>query len=332
MDTVINLFKSHCHTENFSVTPLPLSGSNRRYYRIEWDNASLIAVKGEIREENEAFIYMSGYFGERGVNVPKVYASDGLCYLQEDLGNVSLFDLIMHDDCFPHHSDTVVTLIEQTLRQLAFMQFVAADRTFDYCKCYPEPTFDVQSIWADLYYFKYCYLRPSGIAVNEKYLHADFCRLVDDLCTIPFDAFMYRDFQSRNVMIKEGKPYFIDYQGGRKGPCLYDPISFIWQAKAQFTDALKQRMMTVYKEAVAEYCSYSDNLDHLIGTYAYFRSLQVLGAYGYRGNFERKRHFLDSIPYAIENVLQLTARYSIRYTYLNELFRLLTDQLNRDGK
>lgn len=335
MNTIKELFDSEVRSSDLIIEPLPVSGSNRRYFRLRWNRGekTLIGVEGEVKEENIAFFYVADWLSRLDIDVPRVKAisHDRMCYLQDDLGEISLFDKILCDPLFPQHSPEVILLLEDTLRQLARIHFSVCEANgFDYSMCYPESEFDRQSIYADLYYFDYCFLRPSGLPINQKYLKQDFERIADDLALAGPVSFMYRDFQSRNVMIYQDRPFFIDFQGGRKGPVLYDLVSFVWQAKAQFPDPLKQHLIAVYKQAASTYCQLPDNVDRLITFFAYFRSLQVLGAYGYRGNFERKTHFLHSIPFAIRNALQLIEQYAIPYTYLNHLFTLLAKQYVRE--
>ena len=196
---------------------LSASGSNRRYYRLSSANHSLIGVQGTSKEENEAFLYMAKHFLEKGLNVPKVVAEseDKMLYLQEDLGNTLLFDFIADGRKTGVFHENEKAMLRKTIRRLAKFQVVGSE-DFDYNICYPQPEFNLRSISWDLNYFKYCFLKATGLEFQEDRLESDFERLAYILLQHRTNTFMYRDFQSRNVMIKDGEPYFIDFQGGRR--------------------------------------------------------------------------------------------------------------------
>ena len=306
-------------------------GSNRIYTR-ETDETgkTIIRVVGTNRDENRAFIYMSRHFSQLGLPVPKVLwvSEDEMSYTQEDLGDTLLFDAIKHGRETGNFNETERTLLERTLRALAHIQIEGA-RDFDWSKCFPIPAMDERSIRWDLNYFKYCFLKGTKIEFSEPKLEDDFDKLVctlsaaGGLCSVSasglstFDfrlsTFLYRDFQSRNVMIKDGKPYFIDFQGGRKGPTQYDIASFLWQAKANIPASLREELIDAYLDElekieisthhspITNRDSWKESLKHFV----LLRTLQVLGAYGYRGYFERKPHFLESIPNALINLEEI---------------------------
>ncbi|MDY5652080.1 MAG: RNase adapter RapZ [Paludibacteraceae bacterium] len=300
-------------------------GSNRIYTR-ETDETgkTIIRVVGTNRDENRAFIYMSRHFSQLGLPVPKVLwvSEDEMSYTQEDLGDTLLFDAIKHGRETGNFNEAERTLLERTLRALAHIQIEGA-RDFDWSKCFPIPAMDERSIRWDLNYFKYCFLKGTKIEFSEPKLEDDFDRLVfnllaresSGLSTFDFQlsTFLYRDFQSRNVMIKEGKPYFIDFQGGRKGPTQYDVASFLWQAKANIPASLREELIDAYLDElekieisthhspITNRDSWKESLKHFV----LLRTLQVLGAYGYRGYFERKPHFLESIPNALINLEEI---------------------------
>ena len=300
-------------------------GSNRIYTReTDEQGKSIIRVVGTNRDENRAFIYMSRHFSQLGLPVPKVLwvSEDEMSYTQEDLGDTLLFDAIKHGRETGNFNETERTLLERTLRALAHIQIEGA-RDFDWSKCFPIPAMDERSIRWDLNYFKYCFLKGTKIEFSEPALENDFDRLVfnllaresSGLSTFDFrlSTFLYRDFQSRNVMIKDGKPYFIDFQGGRKGPTQYDVASFLWQAKANIPAALREELIDAYLDElekieisthhspITNRDSWKESLKHFV----LLRTLQVLGAYGYRGYFERKPHFLESIPNALINLEEI---------------------------
>lgn len=296
-------------------------GSNRVYTR-ETDETgkTIIRVVGTNRDENRAFIYMSRHFSQLGLPVPKVLwvSEDEMSYTQEDLGDTLLFS------CLDNY-----TLLIRAIRALAHMQIEGA-RDFDWSMCFPIPAMDERSIRWDLNYFKYCFLKGTKIEFSEPKLEDDFDRMVSVLLAQPSDSFLYRDFQSRNVMVKDGQPYFIDFQGGRRGPTQYDVASFLWQAKANFAPALREELIGEYldelEQLLPEGFSRSDwkaALPHFV----LFRTLQVLGAYGYRGYFERKPHFLESIPMALKNLSELFAAHGELQTQYPYIYAISNDLL-----
>lgn len=307
---------------------LKQQGSNRIYTRETDENGrSIIRVVGTNRDENRAFIYMARHFHALGLPVPELYwvSEDEMSYTQEDLGDTILFD----------HLDNTL-YIERAIRALAHVQVEGA-RDFDWSVCFPVPAMDERSIRWDLNYFKYCFLKGTKIEFSEPRLEDDFDKLVcalsaagglSSVSASGLSTFLYRDFQSRNVMIKDDQPYFIDFQGGRRGPTQYDVASFLWQAKANFTPELREQMIDAYLDelkhlqpSLAE-AEWRAALPHFV----LFRTIQVLGAYGYRGYFERKPHFLESIPLALKNLKDILADLKDEYPYLYELADGLVNQ------
>ncbi|MCD8293104.1 MAG: phosphotransferase [Prevotellaceae bacterium] len=311
------------HTSE-GVTAFPLSGSNRRYFRLQ-GTPTLIGVYGTQIEENHAFFYIGAHFREKGLPVPGVVArsADDTLYLQEDLGDTSLFDAISAGRATGQFSEEEKRLLHKTIRLLPVLQYAGAEG-MDFSRCFPIARFDKRDILWDLNYFKYCFLKGTGIDFREDLLEDDFRQMVKVLLhgDTPRPSFMYRDFQSRNVMIKDGEPWFIDFQGGRQGPACYDVASFLWQAKAHFPDALRRELLQSYMDALRVYlpvdeARYKARLRHFV----LFRTLQVLGAYGFRGYYERKPHFLESIPFAMENLRSLLEEPFPEYPYLCNLLQ-----------
>ena len=302
---------------------IPKQGSNRVYTREKDETGrSVIRVQGTNLDENRAFIYMARHFHGLGLPVPELYwvSEDEMSYSQEDLGDTLLFD----------HLDDL-SLLERAVRALAHIQVTGA-RDFDWSVCFPVPEMDERSIRWDLNYFKYCFLKGTKIEFSEPKLEDDFDTMVRVILAQPADTFLYRDCQSRNIMIKDGKPYFIDFQGGRRGPTQYDVASLLWQAKANFAPEVREKMIEAYLEELAiiddrlSIVEWKKALPHFV----LFRTLQVLGAYGYRGYFERKPHFLESIPLAIKNLKELFEtneelknQYPYLYAISNDLLFLL---------
>ena len=327
MEELIALFESYTGRKNPVCVKLAGEGSNRCYFRLKEGDFSLIGVKGENVPENDAFIAISDHFSKKGLPVPKVVAvaEDRLFYLQEDLGDLSLFSFISHGVSTGDFSKEEEAMLLKTISVLPDLQFKGADG-LDFSVCYPQPSFDRRSIMWDLNYFKYMFLKPLHIDFSEPKLEDDFERIATDLLEDASETFLYRDFQSRNVMIKEGEPFFIDFQGGRRGPVQYDVASFLWQASAHYSQALRQELINTYITSLKQYVEVNElqfrqNLKLCI----LFRLLQVLGAYGFRGYFERKKHFLESIPPAIQNLRELLEDGGCPYPYMREVLSQLVE-------
>ena len=245
-------------------------------------------------KENQAFITIAGHFRAKGISVPEVYAvsPDGMAYIQEDLGNQNLYDMLVKARRNGEGLEQVEALLCRTMSRLAEIQFEGA-QGLDFSVCYPQPSFDRRMVMFDLNYFKYCFLKASGLEFNEVPLQDDFERLADDLLADEADTFMYRDFNVRNVMVCDGKPYFIDFQGGRRGPVYYDVASFVWQARAGYSDEFKQKLVDAYLDSLARYVDIDrGDFDRKLKLFVLFRLLQVLGAYGFRGWTEGKAAFI----------------------------------------
>lgn len=289
---------------------LPEAGSNRTYYRLK-GSRSLIGVEGTSIAENRAFIHLSRHFVAASLPMPaiKAVSEDERYYLQEDLGDVSLFDAIRNGRETGNFNPDEIALLHQTIQCLPAIQYVGGQR-LDFGHCYPQSEFDRRTVMWDLNYFKYCFLKLTGLEFEEHLLEKDFETLAERLLDSDNEpTFLYRDFQSRNVLIKDGKPHFIDFQGGRKGPIYYDVASFLWQAKANLPTSLRESLITSYLEALRTYRIIDrPTFDTHLRLFVFFRTLQVLGAYGFRGWIEKKTHFIESIPFALRN-LEATADY-----------------------
>ena len=320
-DTLSTLYKQCRGVEPTDIVEMPSSGSNRRYFRISGSEGSLIGVVGTNRLENEAFLSFDEHFLSKGLPVPRVLAiaPDRMSYVQEDLGDTLLFNAIEKGRLTRVFSQFERELLVKTIRRLPDFQFAGA-QGLDFSKCFPVPTFDRRSIMWDLNYFKYCFLKATGLEFEEGRLEDDFNALADKLMESDSCTFMYRDFQSRNVMIKDGEPWFIDFQGGRRGPFYYDVASFLWQAKANFSDSFRLELIDEYIDAVQKYQSIdADSFHRTLRHFVLFRVLQVLGAYGFRGYFEKKPHFMQSVPFAIANLRALLDRPFDEYPYLSRM-------------
>ncbi len=313
-----SLFERYTGSAPVSKTALTGSASHRRYFRLKGaDGRTLIGVEGTDADENRAFLTIDRHFAAKGIKVPKVVAEDGLCYLQEDLGSTVLYDALASGRASGNYSPEEVELLRKTLAALPKIQVEGA-RGLDFSVCYPQPSFDGRMVDFDLNYFKYDFLKLSGLEFNEVVLQDDFDRLRADLLAEDSDTFLYRDFNARNVMLVEGEPYFIDFQGGRRGPVFYDVASFLWQARARYPEALREELLQVYLEALRAYGPVDEaHFRERLRLFILFRMLQVLGCYGYRGLWEGNPAFSSSIPPALEIVKSLLPLKD--YPYLSDV-------------
>lgn len=325
-DILNKLYLSHFGEQPQNIEELPASGSNRHYFRLHGPQTA-IGVLGESLPENEAFLYMAKHFRSKGLNVPQVFAqsADSMAYIQEDLGDNLLFNYIEKGRKTSVFSDGEKRMLAKTISRLCDFQFRGAE-DMDFSVCIPVPDFNERSIFWDLNYFKYCFLKATGLDFSECKLEDDFHNLTDTLLKSKTKVFMYRDFQSRNVMLKDDEPWFIDFQGGRRGPLYYDVASFLWQAKANFPNSLRNELIDVYIDRLKQYQDVdADHFRARLRHFVLFRTLQVLGAYGFRGYFEKKPHFMQSVPFAIHNLRELLHEPYAEYPYLSELLRKLVD-------
>jgi aminoglycoside/choline kinase family phosphotransferase len=306
MKILTELFEQHFHTPVVRTEALQgeLGGSGRKIVRLTGARASAIGILYGVREENVAFLEFSRHFRKHGLPVPEIYAQnlDQGAYLEQDLGDTTLFDFLSKHRAGAAIDAEAVEAYQQVIAILPRFQ-VEAGRDLNYQVCYPRDRFDRQSIAWDLNYFKYYFLRLAGIPFNEQALEDDFGRLTEFLLSADHDYFLYRDFQSRNVMLPGGRPYFVDYQGGRRGALQYDVASLLFDAKADLPPEVREQLLDHYLESLAKYAPVSREqfLKHYYA-YVYIRIMQAMGAYGFRGFYERKAHFLQSVPYALKNV------------------------------
>ena len=325
------LFGRYAGADAQSVIRLTAAGSNRVYYRLSAsDGKTVVGVEGTNPDENRAFLVIGRHLRAAGLPVPEILAvaDSGMCYLLQDLGDESLFGLMESARDGGGYSANQTALLEKVMRLLPDLQFKGGDG-MDYRVCFPCESFDRRSIFWDLNYFKYSFLKATGLEFHEAKLEDDFERLATVLLAdAPYNTFMYRDFQARNVMVKDGEPWFIDFQGGRRGPVEYDVASFLWQARAAYPASLREHLIDTYIDSLARYRKvdatvFRKGLMHFV----LFRTLQVLGAYGFRGYFERKQHFIESIPQAIGNLKELlnAGVGATDYPYLVEVLRGLVE-------
>src|SRR5438128_5011108 len=306
LDILKQLFEQHFHAPPEHIQPLQgeLGGSGRKIIRLADKKNRAVGILYGVREENAAFLEFSKHFRRHGLPLPQIDAEaiDPGAYLDEDLGDTTLFEFLSKNRAGESIAPQVVEAYRKVVAVLPRFQVEAA-RDLNYKVCYPNPSFDRQSIAWDLNYFKYYFLRLAGIPFNEQALEDDFGRLTEFLLSAPRDYFLYRDFQSRNVLLRNGDPFFVDYQGGRKAALQYDIASLLYDAKADLPPELRQQLLDHYLDGLAGFIKLEREafMRHFYA-YVYVRILQALGAYGFRGFYERKAHFLQSVPYALKNL------------------------------
>jgi aminoglycoside/choline kinase family phosphotransferase len=281
-----------------------LGASGRNIIRLSNETDTAIGIVYGVREENVAFVEFSKVFRRNGLPVPEIYEEnlDYGAYLEEDLGDLTLYQFLTEHRTGEEVPPEVVGAYRKVITILPRFQ-VEMRNKINYKICYPRSTFDRQSIAWDLNYFKYYFLRLAGIPFSEQALENDFSRLTKFLLGVDRDFFLYRDFQSRNVMLVDGNPYFLDYQGGRKGALQYDIASLLFDAKADLPPELRQQLLDHYLDTLKTFLPIDRGVFlHYYYAYVYVRVMQALGAYGFRGFYESKPVFLQSVPYALKNI------------------------------
>ena len=315
-----------------STTPLPQSGSYREYFRMISANHQAMGVYNPDKSENHAYITFTNHFLKHNLKVPHLYESDidKNVYLVEDLGNETLFSFITKNRTGEEFANKIKEHYKRALTELVKFQIDAFDE-LDFSVCYPRSSFDKQSMLWDLHYFKYYFLKLTQIPFDEQKLEDDFTTLIDFLLSTDVDFFMYRDFQSRNIMLKNDELYFIDFQGGRKGALQYDVASFLYDAKADIPQQVRDELLEHYLLTLNQKIKV-DKAEFKKFYYGYvlIRILQAMGAYGFRGIHEKKAHFLKSIPYAVNNIEYLLSNDLLPHG-LNELYSSLNHILKNSS-
>ena len=309
------------------IKQLPLSGSSRNYFRISSNSKTVIGVFNTDCKENEAFLSFSAHFFKQKLNVPKILIADidKNIYLQEDLGDTTLFSLLN----VGIKENEIKNIYKQVIDLLPKFQIIAG-KQLDYSKCYPRAAFDKQSMMWDLSYFKYYYLKLSNTPFDEQKLEDDFHTFTNFLLQADCNYFLYRDMQSRNIMIYNNSPYFIDYQGGRKGALHYDIASLLFDAKANLSQTLKNELLEYYIETIGKYITINKKeFLRFYNAYVLIRILQAMGTYGFRGLYEKKEHFLQSIPFAVNNLEWLIRSQHIPVK-LPELTKVIEHLINSE--
>lgn len=330
--TLKDLYHIYFNSLADRIIALPLSGSERRYFRfVDNINKSVLAVYNPNIAENEAYFYFSGVLKESGIKVPEILmiAPERSHYLIEDLGDNSLLQLLENDRKLNGQiGEDIINLYKNALKSLAVIQ-INVDKLLDYERCYQSPEFDKKSMLADSNLFKYWYLYPTQTAFDEIALERDFEQLCDFLYQPQEFHFMYRDFQARNIMVKDNEVYFIDFQGGRKGPLQYDVASLLYQAKAELPEFLRAELLDYYLDCLQEYKAINriEFKKYYYG-FVLLRCMQVLGAYGFKGFYQRKSHFLQSIPFALKNLANWlsTAPFPHELPELRRVLKAITEK------
>jgi aminoglycoside/choline kinase family phosphotransferase len=332
-ERLVQLFAERYGHRPDAILDMAADGSSRQYFRLVWDGGkSVVGAIGPDHEENRAFLTFAGAFRAADLPVPEIISEDREAgvWLEEDLGDTTLFEALTtarsesEAGPFPAEAEE---LFRRALTVLPRFQ-VLGHEVVDYRLAYPRQAFDKQSIRWDLNYFKYHFLKLTHIEFNEQRLEDDFTRLTDELLEADSDFFLYRDFQSRNIMIRDGDPWFIDFQGGRRGALQYDPASLLYDAKANLPQSVRDRLLAHYLEALGDLIPVDeDRFHHFFGGFVLVRLMQAMGAFGYRGLFERKRRFLESVPYAAKNLEGVLAGgLPIPLPEIERVFRRIADR------
>lgn len=328
-NVIQKLFNQWTGQEPEEVLSLAANGSNRRYWRLKGGLHHCIAAYNEDVRENEAFYYFSQALREKGIRVPEVYlvSQDRKCYLQQDLGDVTLYSYMYDKRRLGGGFDAeMLSLFKQVLDDLSQMQVVGRD--FDFSKSYPRCSFDEQSLQWDLNYFKYYFLKLRYVPFDEELLERDYQTLIKYLLSTDCQYFLYRDFQSRNIMLCDGKPFYIDFQGGRRGAAQYDVASLLYSAKSDLPEAIRQELLEYYISCLSRRTKVDkEEFKQHFYAYVLIRIMQAMGAYGYRGYFERKDYFINSIPLAINNLKTITEshRLPIEIPHLRQVWKAIVD-------
>ncbi|MCH2044832.1 MAG: phosphotransferase [Saprospiraceae bacterium] len=326
------LFKQWNSAPLLQLEPLVQSGSDRLYFRFRTKDQSFIGSYNPNDKENELFVHFSKHFKQKSLAVPEIYTTDldKQIYIQEDLGDITLLKHLEKHRKGGEIADSTINYYKKALEELVRMQ-VEGREDLDFTLCSPSAEFDKQSMLWDFNYFKYSYLKTTKIPFEEYRLEQDFHRFANYLCQADTNYFMFRDFQARNIMIQEEDVYFIDYQGGKKGPLQYDVASLLYQAKANLSQELRGELLNYYLEKLAELIEFDlEEFKTYFYGFVFMRSIQVLGAYGFKGLYEGKPHFIQSIPFALKNIQYLLQHFPHLAAQVPHLAEVLTAVIQQE--
>jgi aminoglycoside/choline kinase family phosphotransferase len=320
IEIIHSLYKKWKGIEPQNIEKIPQSGSDRVYFKVQSETETVIATYNLNVKENQSFIYFTNHFHQLGLAVPEVYITNEqqTVYLQKNVGSESLLERLETKG----HNEEVFNLFKTSLKQLAQIQIIG-DKNLDYNQCLTAKEFGKQAILSDLLYFKYYFLDTLQKPYDKQQMLDDFEAIASYLSHTEHKYFMFRDFQSRNIMLENDQATFIDYQGGMKGALQYDVASLLWQAKAQLSEEWKDDLLHFYINEINGLLPKPVDENIFISQYngyVLIRLLQVLGAYGFRGLFERKAHFLSSIPLALNN---------LKYFLENKKIGIVTPEFDR---
>ena len=332
METPVVLSLKDLYLKTFGFYPdkveeLPVSGSARKYYRLSHETKDIIGVFNKDQKENITFVEFTRHFHKKGLHVPEIYAfnNDNFIYLEQDLGNITIYDKILLSRDGNGFSPDLIGIYKKVIDHLIKFQLKGGEG-LNYELCYPRSKFDKQSMLWDLNYFKHYFIKLAGVVFDEQNLEDDFNAFTNYLSNDDSAYFLYRDFQSRNIMLYGDDLYFIDYQGGRQGALQYDLASLLYDAKADIPQSVREELLEYYIIKLSEHII----IDRATFTEQYYgyvliRIMQAFGAYGYRGFFERKQHFLLSIPYALKNLewILTNIKLHVNIPTLNNIFEKL---------
>ncbi len=327
------LFEKWSGVKPFSFNRLPHSGSNRIYYRLQYSDQTVIGVFNENKKENTAFLDFTKQFLNCRLNVPDIYARDldNNIYLIQDFGDKQFLSWVLTKKVNNKFTGEIIEIYKKVIRELIRFQIIAG-LNFSYSKCHQHPEFNDESILFDLNYFRTNYVDASRLKYNKNKLNKEFEIFAKYLLKADNHFFMYRDFQARNILLVDNEPYFIDYQGGRKGPLQYDLASLLFQAKAQIPEDIKDQLLTYYINLAKLFVPVcKEEFNEFYFAFALIRVLQTLGTYGLRGLIEKKVHFIESIPLAINNLVYLKDKTNI-LNQMPELNQLINQLVNTNEK
>ena len=325
-EKIRTLFKQYSGNDALRVEPLPVSGSARRYYRVFAEDRTYVGVYHENLRENRLFVDFTRHFEKSRLHVPHVYcvSEDGFCYLQDDLGPDMLLNVVEREREGEFLSEHTMELYRKALSELLKFQLVGG-KGLDYSECLPRPVFDERCIRWDLNYFKYCFLKLAGVEVDEDRLENDFDRLTAKLVMAGTGGFMFRDFQSRNIMVVDNEVYFIDYQGGRQGALHYDVASLLYDAIVKIPEGQKEELLNFYiRQLTICEPEYAEKFREMYYHFVLVRLLQAMGAFGLRGLHEGKTHFIDSIVPGLQGIITLfeSGKLEGEYTEIQHAIRM----------